>query len=638
MSSNTNRKMSPVSWAQVAIDDGFWSPRMEINRSRTIPHQYMQCKETGRIDAFDLAWRPGQEPVPHYFWESDVAKWIEAASYSLATHPDPQLDALIDEVIEKIAGAQQPDGYLNIYFTVVEPEKRWKNLGMWHELYCAGHLMEAAVAHYEVTGKRRLLDIMCNYADYIASVFGLGPHQRYGAPGHQEIELALVKLYRATGNRRYLELSKFFLDQRGQKPSVFERELEHLSPEDAHINRHFFVKPDGFDTSYCQDHLPVREQSEVVGHAVRAMYQYSGMADVAVETEDEELLAACRRLWENVCQRRMYVTGGIGPSRHNEGFTKDFDLPNATAYAETCAAIGLIFWNHRMLHIDAEARYADIIERALYNGAISGVSLDGEKFFYVNPLASDGDHHRQDWFGCACCPPNIARLIASLGGYLYSQNHDDAYIHLYISGHGELTLGDTQVTISQVSQYPWDGEIKISIDPGKPTEFGLNLRIPGWCRWATLRANGEELAVPPILRSGYARIFRKWQRGDVVTLSLDMPVERIEAHPNVSQNAGCVALQRGPIVYCLEQVDNPVPLHRIVLPRDAQLSAVFDRTLLNGVVKLEGEALLVDDSDWYGDLYRFQPAKHKPCSITAVPYYAWDNRDPGEMRVWIRSL
>ena len=428
------------------------------------------------------------------------------------------------------------------------------------------------------------------------------------------------------------------MDQRGQKPSVFERELEHLSPEDAHINRHFFVKPGGFDTSYCQDHLPVKEQSEVVGHAVRAMYQYSGMADVAVETEDEDLLAACRRLWENVCQRRMYVTGGIGPSRHNEGFTKDFDLPNATAYAETCAAIGLIFWNHRMLHIDAEARYADIIERALYNGAISGVSLDGEKFFYVNPLASDGDHHRQDWFGCACCPPNIARLIASLGGYLYSQNHDDAYIHLYISGHAELTLGNTQVNISQVSQYPWDGEIEISIDPGKPTEFGLNLRIPGWCRWATLRVNGEELAVPPILRSGYARIFRKWHRGDVVTLSLDMPVERVEAHPNVSQNAGCVALQRGPIVYCLEQVDNPVPLHRIVLPRDAELSAVFDRTLLNGVVKLEGEALLVEDSDWYGDLYRFQPAKHKPYSITAVPYYAWDNRAPGEMRVWIRSL
>ena len=638
MSPTSNRKMSPVSLAKVVIDDRFWSPRMEVNRTKTIPHQYKQCKETGRIDAFDLTWQPGEEPVPHYFWDSDVAKWIEAASYSLATHPDPGLDALLDEVIEKIAGAQQPDGYLNVYFTVVEPTKRWKNLGMWHELYCAGHLIEAAVAHHEVTGKRRFLDVMCRYADYIDSVFGSEASKRYGAPGHEEIELALVKLYRATGDQRYLNLSKFFLDQRGQKPSVFEREFEHLSPEDARINRHFFDKETGFDTSYCQDHLPVRDQSEVVGHAVRAMYLYSGMADVAAETGDEGLLAACRRLWDNVCRRRMYVTGGIGPSRHNEGFTKDYDLPNETAYAETCAAIGLIFWNHRMLHIDGEARYADIVERALYNGALSGISLDGERFLYVNPLASSGDHHRQEWFGCACCPPNIARLIASLGSYIYSEDATDAYVHQYVSGHGELNVSQGHVKISQQSQYPWDGEIKITVDLHEPRAFGLNLRIPGWCREARLWVNGEETQVSPILQGGYARIYRRWRAGDTVKLDLAMPVERVEAHPNVSQAAGCVALQRGPIVYCFEEVDNPVPLHRIVVPRGAQLEAVYDEELLGGVVKIQGEAQLMDAADWGHELYRFQPAVMWPYPITAIPYYAWDHRGPGEMRVWIRSL
>jgi DUF1680 family protein len=637
MSAATNGKLSPVSVAQVVIDDSFWSPRIETNRMQTIPHEYTQCKETGRIDAFDLTWKPGDEPVPHYFWDSDVAKWIEAASYSLAAHPDPDLDQLLDEVIEKIAGAQQPDGYLNVYFTVVEPEKRWKNLGMWHELYCAGHLMEAAVAHYEATGKRRLLDVMCRYADYIASVFGPNPGQRYGAPGHEEIELALVKLYRATGNERYLELSKFFIDQRGQKPSVFQRELEHLSEEDARINRHFFEK-NGFDTSYCQDHLPVREQSDPVGHAVRAMYLYCGMADIAVETGDEELLRACRRLWDNVCSKKMYVTGGVGSSRHNEGFTDDYDLPNKDAYAETCAAIGLIFFAQRMLHVDADARYADIMERALYNGALSGISLDGKKFFYDNPLASNGDHHRQDWFGCACCPPNIARLIASLGSYIYSESDTDLYIHLYISGHADLSAGGTPVKISQQTDYPWDGEIEVEVAPAEPAEFGLNLRIPGWCRKAVLMVNGIEIDTAPILRSGYARIYRKWQPGDTVRLHLAMPVERVTTHPRVAENIGRVALSRGPIVFCLETADNPVPLDRVVLPRDAELTAVFDEKLLGGVVKIQGEGLLMDDADWDGQLYRFEPVKMRPYPLTAIPYYAWDHRTPGEMRVWIRSL
>lgn len=625
MLSSARRKLTPVNLARVNVEDSFWTPRMQVNREQTILHEYKECKDTGRIDAFLLNWRPGMEPKPHYFWDSDVAKWVEAASYSLAAYPDPELDALLDEVIGKIAGAQQEDGYLNVYFTVVEPEKRWLNLAEWHELYCAGHLMEAAVAHFEGTGKRSLLDVMCRYADYIDSVFG--PGKRDGCPGHEEIELALVKLYHATGEERYLKLSKFFLDQRGQKPSYFKRELNKLDPG----------RGDRFNPEYCQDHLPVREQSEVVGHAVRAMYLYCGMADVANETGDEGLLDACERLWDNVCRKRMYVTGGIGPSRHNEGFTGDYDLPNESAYAETCAAIGLVFWNHRMLQFQGEARFADAMERALYNGTISGVSLDGRRFFYVNPLESRGNHHRQDWFGCACCPPNIARLVASIGGYIYSEAAEDAYIHLYVQGSGTLQVGGQQVVLRQETDYPWDGNVHISVKPESPSVFGINLRIPGWSSGATLTVNGEAVDAAAAMTLGYARVERRWKAGDEIDLSIPMPVERIEAHPAVRQNTGYVALQRGPVVYCLEQVDNHVPLHRIVLPSDADLKPHFEKDLLGGVTVIKGQAMAVDDSDWAGVIYRSEPARLKPFEITAIPYYAWDHREPGEMRVWIRG-
>ena len=635
MASSAKRKLTPVALTKVNIEDKFWATRMKVNREKTIPHEYKQCEETGRIDAFLLNWKPGMEPKPHYFWDSDVAKWVEAASYSLATNPDPELDAFLDEFIEKIAGAQQDDGYLNIYFTVVEPENRWINLGMWHELYCAGHLMEAAVAHFEATGKRTLLDVMCRYADYIDSVFG--PGKRDGAAGHEEIELALVKLYHATGEERYLKLSQFFLDQRGQKPSVFKKEMEKLTPEQAGGHRRFFGEGDDFHSEYCQDHLPVREQSAVVGHAVRAMYLYCGMADVANETGDQGLLDACERLWDNVCQKRMYITGGIGASGSNEGFSRDYDLPNRTAYAETCAAVGLVFWNCRLLQLQGDARFADVMERALYNGAISGVSLDGTKFFYVNPLESRGNHHRQDWFGCACCPPNIARLIASLGSYIYSQAENDAYIHLYVQGSGTLSIGDQEVTVSQETDYPWDGRIKVSVAPEKPAVFGLNLRIPGWSRNAKLTVNGESLDVGGSTKLGYVHIQREWKAGDQVELTLPMPVERIEAHPSVREDAGYVALQRGPIVYCLEQADNPVSLHNIILPRDAELESYSEANLLGGIAVIKGSALVVDDSDWDSTLYRAKSAELKPIDITAIPYCVWDHREPGEMRVWIRK-
>jgi DUF1680 family protein len=402
---------APVPFTRVAIDDSFWALRRKTNCEVSVPHQYAMNEETGRIDAWRLQWKPGTEPKPHIFWDSDVAKWIESASYCLAEKRDPVMEGHIDDVVDLMAKAQLPDGYLNSHFIQVEPGMRWKNLGHWHELYCAGHLMEAAVAYYQATGKRKMLDVIVRYADHIDARFGPGKHA--GTSGHPEIELALVKLYRATGEKRYLDLALFFLDQRGQKPSVFQREMEQLTPEQAANHKAFFVKPDGsFNTEYNQDHLPVREQTVPVGHAVRAMYLYSGMADVGALTGDRSLVDAGLRIWDALTTKRMYLTGGIGPSGDNEGFTADHDLPNDTAYCETCASVGLVFWAHRLLQIEKDARFADVLERALYNGALAGIALDGKRFFYENPLESDGTHHRQGWFGCACCPGNISRLIA----------------------------------------------------------------------------------------------------------------------------------------------------------------------------------------------------------------------------------
>ena len=635
MSRRVRRKLRPVPFTKVEIDDAFWAPRIETNRTVTIPISYQQSKKTGRVDAFKLDWREGGEPVPHPYWDSDVAKWIEAAAYSLAAHPDPGLERRVDAVVDLIAAAQQPDGYLNVYFTVVRPEMRWANLGMWHELYCAGHLIEAAVAYHEATGKRKLLDAVCRYADYIDSVFG--PGKREGCPGHQEIELALVKLYRVTGEQRYRDLARFFLDQRGSKPSFFRQEVEALDSEDSRMNRHFFGEEESFHTEYCQDHLPVREQSDVVGHAVRAMYMYCAMADVAAETDDAALLQACKRLWKSVCERRMYVTGGIGPSSHNEGFTSDYDLPNASAYAETCAAIGLVFWNHRLLQLDCDGRYADAMERALYNGAVGGVSLDGKGFFYVNPLESRGDAHRQPWFSVSCCPPNIARLVASVGEYVYSESRSEACVHLYVQGKGELDLGGRKVVIEQRTGYPWKEQIAIAVRPRETAEFTLALRIPGWCREPRAKLGGRSLRLAPLMKKGYARIKRRWNPGDTMELTLPMPAERVEANPAVAADAGRVALQRGPLVYCLEEVDNGANLNDLILPRNAKLTAKFDRKLLGGVVVLRGRARRTDRAAWKNDLYRFAGSCGRSVTLEAVPYCVWDNRRPGEMLAWLRE-
>ncbi len=617
------QRLRPAPLPAVTIDDRFWQERIRVNREATIPIEYDQCRTTGRIEALTLARVPDQ----HIFWDSDIAKWIEAASYSLATHPDPDVDALLDEVIGMLQRAQQPDGYLNTYFTTVAPERRWTNLRDDHELYCAGHLIEAAVAHYEATGKTTFLEVMRRYADYIGTVFGPEAGQKRGYCGHEEIELALVKLAEATGEDKYLRLAQYFVDERGRQPHYFDEEARARGkdPKDFHFG--------GYE--YNQAHLPVREQSEVTGHSVRGMYLYSAMADLAGRTGDAALKAACERIWAHLTSAQMYVTGGIGGFASNEGYGADYDLPNETAYAETCAAIGLVFWASRMLHLDCDRRYADVLERALYNGVLSGVSLDGTKFFYDNPLASVGTHHRQAWFGCACCPPNLARLLASLGQYVYSQGDGDIAVHLYVQGHADLTVAGQPVTLSQTTDYPWDGNVTLTVAPEQPAYFRLRLRLPEWCRAPRLSVNGE--SVSPTTEAGYAILEREWQAGDTVTLELPMPVERVYANPKVRQDRGRVALQRGPVVYCLEAMDNGDDLNALVLPHEAPLEAAFEPEMLGGVTVLRGPAARVSADGWDGAMYRTAPPTASPVTVTAVPYFAWDNRTPGEMLVWVRE-
>ncbi len=616
-----------MQFTNVTINDVFWTKRIKVNREQTLPFEYEQCKTTGRIDQFKPGFVPKGTQFTHMFNDSDVHKWLEAASYSLATHPDPKLKATVDEVVDLIVSAQQPDGYLHSFFTFVQPEMRWKNLRDNHELYTAGHLFEAAVAHFMATGERKLIDAACRFADHIDTMFGSEEGKKPGYCGHQEIELALVKLYSATGNEKYLKLSKFFIDERGKQPYYFDIEAR----ERGEDPKDYWAKT----YEYCQCHIPVREQDRVVGHAVRALYMYSGMADLAGEYGDEPLLNACNKLWDNVCLKNMYITGGIGPSAKNEGFTFDYDLPNESAYAETCASIALFLWNHRLLQLDCDSRYADVMERTIYNGIISGVSLDGRKFFYVNPLASVGDVQRQEWFACSCCPPNVARILASLGQYVYSTSDTDAVVHLYVQGTGKMNVAGQEITLTQTTEYPWDGNVRVGIDVPQPTKFGLRLRIPGWCKGATLKVNGEAVDLSGKIEKGYARIEREWKSGDSVELDLPMPVERVYSHPEVRQDMRHVALQRGPVVFCLEEADNDDSLFKVMLPKDAQLNASFQKDLLDGVVTITGEAVVVDQSGWEGQLYRTEPVKTKPYKFTAIPYFAWANRKIGKMVVWI---
>ncbi len=629
---------APIPLADVLIEDRFWAPRLEVNRRRGLAYQYEQLRVVGVFDALDLSRPAGPLPIPSstdslvtpvMWWDSDIAKWLEAASYSLATHPDAQLESLVDQVIAKLAGAQQEDGYLNSYFTGREPSKRWTNERDCHELYCAGHLIEAAVAHFQATGKRTLLSVLERNVDLIAQVYGPNPGQKHGYPGHEEIELALVKLYHVTHNPRHLELARYFVDARGQQPYYFDLEAQARGEDPAvyHFGSY----------EYAQAHKPVREQTQVVGHAVRAMYLYAAMADLAGELNDLELRAACERLWDDLTGKRLYITGGLGPSKDNEGFTVDYDLPNDTAYAETCAAIALVFWAQRMVALTGEARYADVMERALYNNVLAGVSLNGEQFFYENVLESNGDMHRWSWHSCPCCPPNVLRLLASFGSYVYAQRDSSITINLYVQGSAVFQVAGQTLKLQQRTDYPWDGAVSVRLKLETPAQFVLRLRIPGWCRGASLSVNGQTVKLEGILKHGFATLERTWQADDEIRLELPMPVERIRAHPNVRADAGCVALQRGPILYCLEGIDHDLPLHQIVLPSDAKLEAHFEPELLDGVTVITGLALAEDLSEWKGSLYRMDHPKLKPVPIRAVPYCTWDGRAPGEMRVWIRS-
>jgi uncharacterized protein len=595
--------LTAVPFQDVHIIDGFWAPRIETNRTVTVEANLRQCEVTARIKNFAVAGKleDGKHQGELYN-DSDVYKVIEGVAYTLASRRDPDLEKRTDAVIDQIAAAQQPDGYLNTYWTLVKPRERWQHLSFSHELYCAGHLIEAAVAYHQATGKRKLLDVAVKFADSIDSVFG--PDERWDTSGHEEIELALVKLYRATGNERYLKLAQFFLDARGRSDK-----------------RRLFGE-------YAQDHKPVREQREVTGHAVRAMYLYSGMADVAAATGDRGLLTSLDSIWHDVVDRKMYVTGGIGPSASNEGFTVPYDLPNDSAYAETCAAIGMALWNHRMFLMTGDAKYADVLEREVYNGLISGVSLTGDRFFYVNPLGSKGKHHRVPWFGTSCCPTNIVRYVPGMGERVYAHTDDGIWTVLYVGSTATVALKDGKVKLTQETEYPWQGTVTIRLEPEKSFAFDLRLRIPGWCQEApTITVNGEKQKAA--VEKGYVRIGRTWQAGDVVRLELPMPVQRIYADPHVKADVGRVALMRGPVVYCLEGVDNDGQVRNLCLPHDAKLTATFEKDLLRGVVVVRGEALAVSREK--EDAERAT----RPVKFQAVPYSTWDNRQPGPMVVWL---
>lgn len=667
--------IKPVPFTAVKVTDGFWAPRIETNRAVTIPAIFQRCEETGRIDNFAIAGglMEGEYKGERYN-DTDVYKTIEGASYSLMVHPDPELGRYLDEVISKIAAAQEPDGYLYTPRTAspgkVQPgtgEERWAELAVSHELYNAGHLYEAAVAHHLATGKRGLLDVALKNADLVARTFGPGPGKRDGFPGHQEIELALVKLGRLTGRAEYVGLAKYFLDQRGR--GVVLRQYP--------AGNRFAIYN---DPTQIQAHKPVLEQDEAVGHAVRLTYMASGMADVAALTGDGAYFGAVRRLWENVVGRKMYLTGGVGSRHDRERFGDDYELPNLTGYLETCASIGMVFWNHRMFLLTGDASYLDVMERAMYNGVLSGVSLDGALFFYPNPLESDGKYRfnkgragRAPWFGVACCPGNVSRFLPAVPGYVYATRADALYVNLFVAGTAAVEVGGRKLKVTQETRYPWSGSVRLKVEPDRKAMFAVLVRIPGWATdrpvptdlysyvrtgdrgpVVSLRVNGEP--VEASLDKGFAVIRRVWSQGDAIEIDLPMEPRRVAAHPAVKDDEGMVAVERGPLVYCAEWPDNGGRALNIVLPDGAALRPEERPDLLGGVVVLTGQALAADpsnvsmtretggkdaaahDEDEAPPVSRRRLASNArlvPHPLTLIPYYAWAHRGDGEMAVWL---
>ena len=628
---------SPVRFVNVRLEGDFWRERLDTVLKTTIPTQHKKLGEYGLLASLKLPQPPPPLRFPRHangfsvqvFWDSDVGKWIEAASYALSHRRDADIEAKIEAIIDDFEKAQQPDGYLNCWYLDREPENRWTNLRDNHELYNAGHMLEGAIAYFETTGRRRWLDVMERYVELIRQTFGTEPGKKRGYCGHPEIELALIKLYHLTKEKKHLDLAAYFINERGHQPPHY-YDVEKAEREKLGLFEQRYSYP---NYEYSQSHEPVREQDKVVGHAVRAMYLYTAMADLAFETGDPALKKALETLWNDVMDTKMYITAGLGPSAHNEGFTHDFDLPNQTAYAETCASVALIFWAQRMLHLDLDGKYADILETALYNGALSGLSRDGEHYFYANPLESDGSAERWAWHTCPCCTMNVSRLVASVGGYFVSTAPDGVAFHLYGGISTKATIAGTEVAIREASNYPWSGDIKINIDPAQPAAFDVKLRIPAWCKGWSVKVNGQ--AVSGETKRGYLTIHRTWTKGDTVALDLPMPAERLYANPAVIMDAGRVALKRGPLVYCLEETDNPGGfVQRLKISRDAELRASTRADLFGGIVTLSAPGIAIQTGDW-SSLYRTKRSAEEAATLTALPYYLWANRGKGSMVVWV---
>lgn len=585
------KMIEPVDFSHVKITDNFWSSRLKNHAKTTLAVCIDQIEnKTGRIQNFENAAKKEGEHSGIFFDDSDVYKALEGIAYTLINNPDPELEKKADEWIDKFAAAQEPDGYINTYYTLTGLDKRWKDMDM-HEMYCAGHMIEAAVAYYQATGKKKLIEVSKRMVEHMMEQFG--PGKRHWVAGHEEIELALVKLYNVTGDKRYIDFADWLIEERGHGHGSHGNDRK-------------------WDPYHYQDEMPVRKMTEIQGHAVRAMYLYCGMSDVAALKNDTGYIQTLNHLWDDVVLRKMYVTGGIGSSRHNEGFTEAYDLPNYDAYCETCASVGMVFWNSRMNHFTGDTKYIDILERSMYNGALAGISLDGNQFFYVNPLASKGIHHRQEWYGCACCPSQVSRFIPSIGNYIYGVSTDALWVNLYIGNSAEFNVGNTKVSIRQETNYPWDGVVNLTLNSS--LRENIKLRIPGWCKSYTVNVNGEKQTSPAI-EKGYVVLDREWQKDDVITLTFEMPVEVTAADSRVKENVGKRAVQRGPLVYCVEETDNNDHFEDIVLSKNSTFTTAFDPELLNGIVAIN--------------------ASTDGTETKLIPYYTWDNRDAGEMKVWI---
>ena len=627
----------------ISIRDTFWSGYQDLVTENVIPYQEKVLRDEvpGAAKSHALAnfrITAGLEEGNFYgmvFQDSDVAKWLEGTAFSLLRKPDPELERRADEIIEVLALAQREDGYLNTYFALKEPGREWTNLEECHELYCAGHLMEAAAAYYTATGKDRLLNIAERLAAHIINRFGTEEGKHTGVPGHQEIELGLLRLYEVTGRKEYLDEAVYFLKERGTDPDFFVKE--------AAERKWVEFGMDPYDREYSQIHAPVYDQSDAVGHSVRAVYMYTAMAEAGLLTGDERMLAACRRLFDSIVKKRMYITGGIGSTVKGEAFTIDYDLPNDTAYAESCASVGLVFFTGRLLDWETRGEYADTMERALFNGVLSGMQLDGKRFFYVNPLEVEpgvsgvlsGFTHvmpvRQEWYPCACCPPNIARLVESLGKYLWTENKEGIYSHLFVGQEASFEKAEIRVK----SSYPFGGSVTYEIISDK--EFELGIHIPGWIRPDELQVtlDGEDLPVRSFLKDGYLRIRRGWNGKAEIRISFPMHTRYVYANPLVREDSGKAAVMRGPLVYCAEGVDHDVPLQTLYLPYKAE-STAFEETEgpLKGMTLLKIRGMKLKTGK---DLYSEEPSEKEETEITAVPYFAWGNRGEGQMRVWLLS-